>query len=184
VEDVERVVRAYAAVGRALELREVIPYSSRVANAARRLTSVLNGEITSIRFETDSDAATVTTGASDQSRAYLAAFGAIEGRIETLRSRHRLSFTLYDSLNDQAVYCSLRPEQAELVRDAWGRRVVVEGWVKREPSTGRPVEISPVENITILPEVVPGSYRRARGIAPAPADAPSTKDLIRRLRDA
>jgi hypothetical protein len=184
VEDVVRVVRAYAVVGRALERHEVIPYSPQVANAAHNLTSVLNGKITSIRFETEQDESTVTTGAADQSRACLAAFGAVEGRIETLRSRHRLSFTLYDSLNDQAVYCLLRPDQSELVRDAWGRRVVVEGWIKREPTTGRPVEIDPVERIEILPEIVPGSYRRARGAAPAWPGAPSTDVVIRRLRDA
>ncbi|HEY7030134.1 MAG TPA: hypothetical protein VH482_02340 [Thermomicrobiales bacterium] len=183
-EDVERVVRAYVAVGRALERHEVIPYSPRVVDAARNLTSVLNGKITSIRFESERDEATVTTNAADEPRAYRAAFGAVEGRIETLRSRRRLSFTLYDSLNDQAVYCLLRPEQAELVRDAWGRRVIVEGWIKREPTTGRPVEINPVERIDIQPEVVPGSYRRARAVAPARPGAPPTETVIRRLRDA
>jgi hypothetical protein len=184
VEDVERVVHAYAVVGRALERNEVIPYSPRVAKAARSLTSLLNGNITSIRFETETVTSTVTTGAPDQSRAYLSAFGAVEGRIETLRSRHRLSFTLYDSLNDQAVYCTLRSEQSELVRDAWGKRVIVEGWIKREPVSGRPVEISPVESIITLPEVMPGSYRRARAVAPPRLDAPSTEEAIRRLRDA
>jgi hypothetical protein len=184
LDDVERVVRAYSVVGRALERHEVIPYSPRVTDAARKLTSVLYGTITSIRFETQSDEATITTGAADQTRATLAAFGAIEGRIETLRSRRRLSFTLYDSLNDQAVYCLLRPQQAELVRDAWGRRVMVEGWIKREPTTGRPVVINPVERIRILPEVVPGSYRRARAVAPAPPGGPRSDVVIRRLRDA
>jgi hypothetical protein len=183
-EDISRVVHAYAADGHALERNEVIPYSPRVANAARSLTSVLNGNITSIRFETESDEATVTTATPDQPRAFLAAYGSVEGRVETLRSRHRLSFTLYDSLHDQAVYCLLRPDQAELVRDAWGRRVVVAGWVNREPTTGRPVELYPVERIEILPEVVPGSYRRARVVAPAHADAPRSDVMIRRLRDA
>lgn len=81
--DVKRVVHAYASIGRALERREVIPYSLKVERAARDLTSVLNGEITSIRFETETAAFTVITGAPDQSRAYLAASGAVEGRIET-----------------------------------------------------------------------------------------------------
>jgi hypothetical protein len=155
-----------------------------VANAARNLTSVLNGKITSIRFETDEYEAMVTTSAPDQSRAYLAAFGAVEGRIETLRSRYRLSFTLYDSLNDQAVYCRLRQEQHELMRDAWDKRVIVEGWVKREPTFGRPVEVNPVENIILLPEAAPGSYRRARAISPARPGDPSPEAVIRRLRDA
>ena len=82
------------------------------------------------------------------------------------------------------MYCLLRQEQAELVRGAWGRRVLVEGWVKREPTTGRPVEISPVEDIAILPEVTPGTYRRARAVASARPDDPSTEGVMRRLRDA
>lgn len=183
-EEVERVVRAYTVVGRALERHEIIPYSPRVASAARSLTSVLNGKITSIRFETSEYEATVTTGSLDQSRAYLAAFGAIEGRVETLSSRGRLSFTLYDALNDRAVRCRLQPDQHELMRNAWDKRVIVEGWVKREPINGYPVEINPVEDITVLPEVVPGSYRRARAIAPAHRETSPPEDRIRRLRDA
>lgn len=183
-EDVERVVKAYAAVGRALERHEVIPYSTQVADAARSLTSVLNGKITSVRFETGDEASIVTTGVPNRSQAHLAAFGAVEGRIETLRSRRGKSFTLYDSLDDLAVYCSLRPDQGALVRDAWEKRVIVEGWIKREPTSGRPVSINPVENVTILPELSPGSYRRARAVAPAgPGDEPP-EALIRQLRDA
>jgi len=183
-EDVERVVRAFAVVGKSLERNETIPFSPRVANAAHKMTSVLNGKITSIRLETDYEASTVNSSSPAQSRAYLSAFGALEGRIETLRSRGRKSFTLYDSLNDMAVYCSLGSDQSELVRDAWDRRVIVEGWIKREPRNGRPVEINPVENVTILPEVAPGSYRLARAIAPARPGGESPEVVIRRLRDA
>lgn len=184
VDAVARVAKAYTAVGQALERREVIPYSPSVADAARDLMSVLNGKITSIRFEAGDDAATITTGASERSQAYLDAFGSVEGRIESLHHRHRLSFTLYDSLTDLAVYCSLRPGQVEIVRDAWGRRAVVEGWVKREPTSGQPIEIDPVENITILPDVVAGSYLKARAIAPARPGAEAPAVVMRRLRDA
>lgn len=182
-EDIVRVVKAYEVVGRALEGHDVIPYSPRVASAARSLTSVIDGNITFIRFETDAYQATVTTGAADQSQAYLSAFGAVEGRIETLRSRRGLSFTLYDSLNDRAVNCRLGLDQHELVRDAWDKRVLVEGWVKREPTSGKLVEINPVQNITILPEVVPGSYKRARAILTATLADTAPEDRIRQLRD-
>ena len=184
IEDVERVVKAYAVVGQALERHETIPFSRQVEDAARKLTAVLNGKITSIRFETDAVDSTITTGARDHSPAYLAAFGAIEGRIETLHSRRRLSFTLYDSLNDHAVYCRLRPEQHEVVRNAWDKRAIVEGWIKREPTSGRPVEIDPVDNVRVLPEADPGSYRRARAIAPAVAGDEPPEAVLRRLRDA
>lgn len=184
VESVERVVRAYSAVGRALETGETIPYSKQVADAARHMTSLVKDPVESIRFQTDTETATITPGAPRQQPAYLGAFGAVTGRIETLRSRGRLSFTLYDELDDRAVHCSLHPGQTELVRDAWGHRAIVEGRIKREPITGRAIEIAPVERITTLPDAVPGSYRHARGIAPAEAGEPSTEVVMRRLRDA
>ena len=45
-EDVERVVRAFAVVGKSLERNELIPFSSRVEIAAHKMTYVLNGKIT------------------------------------------------------------------------------------------------------------------------------------------
>lgn len=184
LEDAERVANAFAVVGKSLERGEVIPYSPQVAHAARSLASVLNGKITAIRFETGDSTSIVTTNVVDHDSPYLAAYGAVEGRVETIRSRGRKTFTLYDSLNDLAVICALRPDQSELVRGAWDRLVRVEGWVKRDPKSGRPIEINSVESITILPEVVPGSYRRARGVAPArPSDEPIAS-VFRRLRDA
>lgn len=183
-EDVERVVRAYASVGRALERSEAVPYSPRVVRAAESIRQMLNGKITSIQFEAMSEVATVASGTPEQGRAFLGAYGSVEGRVETLTSRRRLRFTLYDSLRDQAVFCYLQQDQGELIRDAWGRRVIVRGWVRRDPKTGRPVVVSPVRSVDILPEVQPGSYRRARAVAPAGPDDPSPEVMIRRLRDA
>lgn len=184
-ETAERIGRAYSAIGRALELEEPIPYSPRIAEAARSITRVLNGKITSIRFEAMSEVATVTSEQPlSQAPAILGAWGAIEGRVETLTSRRYLGFTLYDSLHDRAVSCRLAADQADLVREAWGRRVVVRGWVRRDPASRRPVFIDPVRSIEVLAEVEPGSYRRARGVAPAAPDEGSPEVAIRRLRDA
>lgn len=184
VEEVERVVRAYATVGRALERNEVIPYSPPVVRAAERMTTVLNGKVTSIQFEALNEVAIVTTGGPEYLRPLLGAYGSVEGRVETLSTRRRLRFTLYDSLSDRAINCFLQSPQTELMRDAWGHRAIVRGWIRRDPTTGRPTEINPVEGIDMLPEVIPGSYRRARAIAPAEPDEPSPEDTIRRLRDA
>ena len=183
-EDVERVVRAYATVGRALERNEAVPYSPKVVRAAESIRQMLNGKITSIQFEAMSEVSTVASGTPEQSRALLGAYGSVEGRVETLTSRRHLRFTLYDSLRDQAVFCYLRPDQAELIRDAWGHLVIVRGWIRRDPTTGRPAFVSPVRSIDILPEVQPGSYRRARAVAPPGPDEPSPEVAIRRLRDA
>jgi hypothetical protein len=183
LEDVERVVAAYGIVGRSLEDRAPIPYSERVRDAANALVATAKGRVTSIRLETPISRSTVVAGGANRETPFLAGYGSIEGRIETLRSRNRLSFTLYDMVDDQAVYCGLRAGQIELVRDAWGKLARVSGWIKRDASTGRPIEINPVEQIEIQQETPPGSYRKARGIAPSPVGAPSIETVIRRLRD-
>ena len=182
---VARVTRAYVVIGDALERHQPVPFSPRIARAAESLTQVLNGTITSIRFEAGEDVATVTsTVPVEQAASLLGAYGAIEGRIETLSSRRGLSFNLYDLLNDRPIRCQLEPDQAEAVRDAWDRHVIVRGWVRRDPTSGRPVSISPVHSIETVPDVERGSYRRARAVLPTrPGELPPHV-VIRRLRDA
>src|SRR5262249_25336798 len=48
----ERIVRAYSSVGHALEQGQEIPYSAKVVKPARRIAELINGHITSVRFET------------------------------------------------------------------------------------------------------------------------------------
>ncbi len=182
---VERIARAYAVIGESLEHNEPIPYSPHIVQAAKSLTKVLNGHITSIQFEAGGSVATVTSTVSvEQATGLIGAYGSIEGRVETLTSRRGLGFTLYDLLHDRAVRCHLQPEQADPVREAWDRRAIVSGWVRRDPTSGRPVMINPVHSIEIVPEVEPGSYRPARAIAPAIDSDESSHVAIRRLRDA
>jgi hypothetical protein len=185
LEAVERVGRAYTVIGQSLEHHQPIPYSPQIARAAENITQVLNGQITSIQFEAGDDIATVTSSIPvEQAAALLGAYGSVEGRVETLTSRRGLGFTLYDLLHDRAIRCHLGPDQADSVRDAWDRRVIVRGWVRRDPSSGRPVSINPVQSIDLVPDIAPGSYRQARGIAPArPGESPSHV-TVRRLRDA
>jgi RimJ/RimL family protein N-acetyltransferase len=58
------------------------------------------------------------------------------------------------------------------MRGMWERRPVVEGWVSRDPVSGRPVAIRKVSAIRALDEIGRGSYRRARAAVPRdPNDA-------------
>jgi hypothetical protein len=182
---VDRVVRAYGEVGRSLAAGEPVPYSPKVETAAKRITSVLDGKITAVRFETPAETATVLSPSTPQGAGKLLhAFGAVEGRVQTLSSRGGLRFVLYDALFGRAVYCYLQAGREELMRGAWDKRAFVEGWVSREPTTGRPVSIRDVTSIDLLGEVEPGSYRRARGAVPLGDDAPLPEETIRELRDA
>lgn len=182
---VERIVRAYALVGRSLERDETLPYSEKVESAARRITSVLNGTVTAVRFETPEDTATVVSpSATVEAQKQLHAYGAIEGRVQTLTSRGGLRFVLYDSLFGKAVYCYLQAGGEDMMRGAWDRRAVVEGWVSREPLSGRPVSVRQVTGVRLLDEIERGSYRKARGAVPLPENEPPPEETVRMLRDA
>ena len=187
VAGVEQVVRAYGEVGTALQFQRPTGMPPPVEQEARRLVSVLNGRITSLRFETPEIDATVSTTSppTQPSRALPGAYGAVEGRVQTLSSRGGLRFTLYDTLNDKAVGCYLADDfDPERLRGVWGRRAIVAGWVTRDAATGRPRTIRRVSDVVVLPEFGSDDYQRARGALSVPAGTESPEVTVRRLRDA
>lgn len=121
-------------------------------------------------------AAVVSPSASVEAQRYLQAYGAIEGRVQTLTSHGGLRFVLYDALFGKAVYCYLEAGNEELMRGAWDRRAVVEGWVSRDPTTGRPVSVRRVSVVNLLDDLERGSYRKARGARRRGSRSPSTWD--------
>lgn len=182
---VEPIAAAYLGVGRALADGRPVPYSPRVTKEALGLTKILGGSVTSIRFETEEDDATIDNPGVGERRSTLSiAYGAVEGRVQTLTSRDSLRFTLYDAVHDRAVACYVDADHLDLMRNAWDRRAIVEGRVTRESLTGRPVAIRGVRRITLFDDVVPGTaVRAARGIARLTSDQPSSTEVIRWLRD-
>lgn len=182
-ERVEGVVRNFLRVGRALERHEPLDFSKQVRDEARQLTALLNGDVTAIRFETaEADATVRAVSALVPPEQSFVTYGAVEGRVQTLTSRGGLRFTLYDLFHDRAVSCYLAPGYEDQMRDAWGRRAVVEGRVSRDGATGRPLAIRSVTNVAVLREVEPSAYRGVRGISPS--GGLSAEDAVRRIRDA
>lgn len=193
---VERVVDAYIDVGRRLASDSAweAGVSNAVAAEASGLTVLLNGNIEAIQFESAEAEAIVRLRAPTVATEPLlglfspgagsGAYGAVQGRIQTVTSRHGLRFTLFDSLTDRAVSCYLATDSDELVRNVWGRRAIVEGWVTRDPMSGRPVAVRRVTAITTLSDDEPGSYRDARGLLPLARGGLLPEDAIRRVRDA
>jgi hypothetical protein len=190
---VDTVVRAYEQVGRALERRQRPPFTASIARQAKGLVGVLNGRIQAIRFETAEQDAIIrsqqllaiavpaTAEQEPELQSGEGAYGAVEGRIQTLSSRGGLRFTLFDLLNDRAVSCYLRPGQEEIMLNAWDKLAVVEGWVRRDRFTGHPETIRQIRHVVILPEGGPEDYREARGVIPLRGASP--EDIIRQLRD-
>ena len=181
---IDDVIAAYVNVGRALEANAPVPYSPSVSRSAKRIKEVINGHVTSIRFETaDSDIIiSHLNGPAAQPISIPSAYGVIEGRIQTLSNRGTLRFTLYDSLNDRAVSCYLDEGNEGWMLEAWGRRASVKGLIARDPESGRPITIRYISDIKLLPDGY-ANYRDARGAVPLPSDMPLPEEIIRRMRD-
>jgi hypothetical protein len=197
-DQVARVVRRYGEVGMSLaDDAPLKPYSPPVRIAAGRLRGIVGGAVEAMLLETPEREAIVRPRIVRMKPAPaarspilmatakppVAAFGAIEGRIQTLTNRGGLRFTLYDTLEDRAVSCYLAEGSDEIMRGAWGRRAVVEGWVVRDPMTGRPLTVRQVRSVHVKPDPEPDGYISARGIAPSLSGL-LPEQAIRRLRDA
>jgi hypothetical protein len=192
-EAVSLVSDDYLSLGRALASRSTPDFPREVLDDAYGLSGMINGSIDFIRFETADDDAIITSNFNVVIEAALtpeigtpppAAIGAVQGRIQTLTNRHGLRFTLFDSLYDKAVGCYLTEGQEEIMRDVWGRTAVVEGVVNRDPSSGRPLTIRHVRNVSGVDEVSPDAFRLARGaVALRDDDARSPEALIALARE-
>jgi len=182
---VENVVGAYEQVGDALANGREVPFSDTVKRHANALTKVLNGKVTSIRFETPQREYFISTKVEgEKTEPIKFSHGTVRGTIETLTKHKHLSFTLWDSLFNKAINCYVKEGEEENMRNVWGKKAVVSGRVGRNPATGRPVVVRDVRYVRPLEEVEPGSYRKARGTFTWGKGGESPEDIIRRLRDA
>lgn len=184
-EKADQAIQVYEQVGQALSDGLLVPFSKKIDDSARALVGILGGGITSIKLETASlDSLITSAPPALAARAISDAYGAVEGRIQTLTNRASLRFTLYDTLHDKGVSCYLDADQEELMRGLWGERAVVEGLVSRSPESGRPLTIRNITRIERTTEEPEGDYTRAIGIISIPEGAPMPEEIIRRMRDA
>lgn len=187
---IDRVVNAYNEVGQALEQGVTIPFPQPVQKEAQGIAELLkeSSEIEAVRFETaESDAiirepAAVAKEPQPPKKAE-ASYGSVTGRVQTLSSRNTLRFVVYDHIHDRAVSCYLVEGRESMMRQMWDRVATVEGWITRDPVTGRPLTVRRVSEVTALTEVAPADYMKARGTLPRNADDPLPEEQIRRLRD-
>jgi hypothetical protein len=194
-EAVSSVLTAYEDVGLSAQSGIESHHSARVNKAARKLFGLINGRVSSIRFETeDRDAEIVAplestspkSDGSPQSGKRGAqptdAVGAVQGRVQSLTSRGGLRFTLYDAIDDHAISCYLRDGMEPIMRDAWGQLCLVSGNLRRA-TNGKVATVRDVAQVKILREENRTAWRAAIGCAPAIAGSISAEEAIRRGRD-
>ena len=184
-DSVSRVIEAYAAVGGALERGQEPPYSHRVVRSARRLASLADSKVTVIRFVTAAAEAEIR-----QQPAMIIPFGLrriahgiIEGRVQTLTDNRGLRFVLYEAETNKPVSCYLREDDRETMREAWGKKALVEGLISRDRMTGTPVAIRSVTSVKVVPDTDRWAYQLARGVLPRIAGEIAPEDRIRATRD-
>jgi hypothetical protein len=182
VDSLAAVIAGYSTVGNALHAHEPIPYSDRVRAPAQKLTDLLDGKITSLRFETASEEYLIESyveGKPELKPSY--AYGRLKGIVQTLSARRGIKFILYDVLFDRPISCYLKEGQEERIRPFWGKKVFVSGKIGRDPETGKPFvmrEISAIEPV----ESRTGGFRRASGIIELGKDETS-ETIIRAIRN-
>lgn len=183
-----RVVRAYEAVGQSLQRGEPILFSEPIRREAVAITKVINDKITSVSFQTAEEDAIVYADYDAPRATKLeprVSFGAVKGTVETLSSRGKLKFTLYDPIFDKPVTCYIASEDfRSRLKEIWGKSVTVYGRVTRDPQHGRPMSIRDISRIEDVLSVKPGSYKAARGAFNWSEGDEPAEVTIRRIRDA
>ena len=186
-EPITRVVEGYSRIGSVLQRGDPIPFSDGVRREAVAITKVIHNQLTAVRFETaESDNIIYGEFAvqSQTARVPHISFGAVSGRVQTLSSRGKLKFTLYDAVLDKPVNCYLNDGQEDLMREIWGQQVIVVGRITREPDKGRAVNVRNITAVERVKQIRPDSFRNARGILVWSAGDEPAEASVRRLRDA
>jgi len=112
------------------------------------------------------------------------AYGMVSGRLQSLSSRRGLHVVLFDDLFDRAVRCIVPPDQQESLRELWDREVLVEGLVRRDATSGRPLSIHNIRRIVArTPPVDPRAWLAARGALKDVAPEIPSEVMIRRVRN-
>ena len=182
---VEKVISEYEKIGKALQDQEAIPVNNKSQLKAVNAVKKLAASVDYLRLETqESNFFVYGNGNIPAKPATTVAIGAVTGRVQVLSNRGRLRFNLYDTIHDKAVSCYLRQGQEELMREAWGQRAMVSGYVTRDADTGRPITIRQILDVEILKDAPPRSYLEARGAVPWRPGDMLPEDVIRELRDA
>jgi hypothetical protein len=150
---------------------------------------LVGDDLEAIRFETADDEATLREPAPADAPAATPprnrpTYGAVTGRVQTLSKRSGLRFTLYDTLNDRAVSCYLAEGSEPTMVDVWGKVATVEGWVSRDPISGRPLAVRRITNVeAVEDEGALDGYQRARGVLHRRPGTPRAEERLRTLRD-
>ena len=152
-DSVHRVAAAYDCVGAALAAGDPVPYSDAVSAHTDRLTSLIDGRVELLRFRTGGRVREVRHASATalwKPQPHLDSLGAIEGVVETLARRRGMRLVVYPDNEAGGIPCFVTPEHEARMPDLWGKRVRVEGLLRRNGETGMPLSIRDVTDIEVV----------------------------------
>ncbi len=175
---VRRVVDANGRVWASLAEGGPFPFSDAARRCADRLTSMLDGRVTTVRFRSGARVSEINRPTGQALAAPLPppkSLGAVTGVVETLSRRNGPRFVVYPD-DGGGVACYVPPRQEERLRELWGKRVRVEGLLQRHRETGAPQSIREVTHIEVV-EPSAGDIEDLWGILPLSNRKP--EDVLR-----
>ena len=150
---VHRVAAAYDCVGASLAVGDPVPYSEAVCAHAERLTSLIDGRVKSLRFRTGGRVREVrhaTTTVLWKPLPHLDSFGVVEGVVDALARRRGTRFVVYPDDELRGVPCYVTAQHEARMLELWGKRVRVEGVLRRDGATDVPLSVRDVTDIEIV----------------------------------
>lgn len=186
---VERIVNDYEHIGEISEKGNYDDIPEYAKMPMQSITSVINGKIPTIRFETqDKDfSVTVNYKTHIKNEKYLHIptlyFDTVIGRVQNLFQQPTYRFTLYENITQKPVSCYLNADYEEIMRDAWGKYACVEGMVKINPIDGLPESIRDIKNVMVYKDTGNDTWESAVGAANGILGEYTPEDFVRSLRD-
>lgn len=198
---VENVVNQYERVAERTIKGDLSEFSEDIQNNIKNITSIINGRVQSIRFETNNTDWEISKRLSDIEELkksivyedfidessevhFLETYGVVKGRVQAMSREKQYRFTLYDLNDHRAISCFLNKDFEEDMRNAWGKLAEVEGIVRRDLETGKPTTVKQVKRVNVIEEGKPGGWRKAFGCAPNYTGGVPPEEAIRKIRDA
>lgn len=169
------LVLAWAVIGRALQQDSEIPFGEGVRKPAIEIARLVERGAPSVVFQTNDEDIPVASRYNPHANLIhkpKVSIGTLKGRIDTLGRRRGVRFTLYDTLFDKPIPCFLPEGREDMVRNFWGRKVIVSGRISRDGETGKPYAIRNITNIELANASEPGSWRNAVGVLDLSGNGP------------
>lgn len=184
-------VDRYDEVWTAAGLRQLHKYPRYIAEPAANILATIKRSVTGVKVETanaslqlDEEIPPVLGFVGTPP--CLPAISQVRGTVQLISrtKRRSLRFTMTDALTGRVVSCRVAENRESILRRAWGRDVVVEGIVNRDPINGRPITIDEISSLKMIRKPKAGTWRQAIGAVKPNLNLMTSAQAVRKVRDA